>query len=124
MIGLSGSGNFDHLRGFADRIFKRDIYADLDTYGQMGVDALASATPKRTGKTAASWYYKVLKGSKPGIAWFNDNEDAAGTPVVILIQYGHGTGTGGYVQGRDFVNPAVLGLFDQIANDIWEKVTQ
>lgn len=124
MLRLTSSGNFDNFRDFANRVLHRDIYADLDKYGQMGVDALSDATPRETGKTAASWSYEILNGSKPGIAWYNDNEDPEGTPIVILIQYGHGTGTGGYVQGLDFVNPAVQGLFDQIADDIWKKVTE
>lgn len=123
-IRLRGSGNFEHFRAFADRVRKRDIWADLPTFGQMGVDALANATPRRTGLTAASWYYKIIPGSKPGIAWYNSNEDDQGTPIVILIDYGHGTGTGGYVQGLNFVDPALQSIFQQIADDIWEKVTQ
>lgn len=124
MLRVKNSGSFDHFRSFADRVLKRDIYADLDEWGQIGVDALSDATPKRTGKTAASWSYKIIKGHKPGIAWYNDNEDAGGTPIVILIQYGHGTGTGGYVQGRDFINPAIMPVFDKIAEDIWKEVTK
>lgn len=112
------------MTGFINRVLKRDIYANLDQYGQMGVDALSDATPKDTGETAASWYYKVIKGQRPGIAWYNSKDDKDGAPVVILIQYGHGTGTGGYVQGRDFINPAMRGVFDQIADAVWKEVTQ
>lgn len=124
MLRVTSQGDFANFRGFANRVLKRDIYADLDRFGQLGVQALSDATPKRTGATAASWSYKVIKGSKPGIAWYNDNEDKDGTPIVILIQYGHGTGTGGYVQGEDFINPAMRGVFDQIQADIWKEVTQ
>lgn len=91
----------------------------------MGVAALSQATPKDTGQAAISWGYRVIKSAKhPGIEWFSTDIDANGTPIVILIQYGHATGTGGYVPGRDFINPTMQPIFDQIAEDVWKKVKQ
>lgn len=122
MIRTSGKGDFRKTTGFLNRILHGNQFSELDHYGRMGVDALARATPVDTNLTAQSWGYRVIKERhRVGIEWYNTNT-VNGTPVVILLQYGHGTGTGGYVQGRDFINPAMLSLFDQIANDIWEKV--
>lgn len=87
----------------------------------MGVEALSRSTPVRSGLAAQSWAYRVIRGRRPGIEWYN-TDTVNGTPVVILIQYGHGTGTGGYVEGKDFINPAMRGVFDQIADDVWKKV--
>lgn len=95
-----------------------DLFKDLDRFGRMGVDALASATPLDTGETASSWGYKVTNTkSSAGIQWYNTNDK-----VAILLQYGHGTGTGGYVQGKDYINPAIQPIFDKIADDVWKKV--
>lgn len=118
MIKITSSGDFKKTLDFLDRLKRRDIYRDLDRYGRMGVDALSRATPVRTGLTANSWGYRVLPGKRPGIEWYNTNGN-----VAILIQYGHGTGTGGYVQGRDYINPAMRPIFDQIAADVWKKVS-
>jgi hypothetical protein len=102
---------------------KRNIISNLNSYGQMGVDALSAATPASTGETAASWYYEIQgSGLDFIIRWCNRHLDSAGTPIVIMLQLGHGTGTGGYVQGRDFINPAIATIFDQIANDAWKEV--
>ncbi len=90
----------------------------------MGVDALSSATPVDSSLTAKSWGYRVIKDrSRPGIEWYNTNIPGS-TPVAILIQYGHATGTGGYVSGRDYINPAMRPIFDQIAVDVWKEVTR
>jgi len=100
-----------------------EIYAELDRFGAEGVAALASATPVDSGLTARSWRYRVHRGARPGIEWYNTNEvNGHGIPIVILIQYGHATGTGGYVQGRDFINPAIRPIFDKIADNVWKKV--
>lgn len=123
-IKLSSPGNFDKTTNFLKKLIHGDLYSDLDRYGQMGVEALSRATPINTGHTAESWSYRVIdEHTRKGIVWYNSNVDAAGVPVAILIQYGHGTGTGGYVAGRDFINPAMRPLFDEIANDIWKKVS-
>lgn len=96
----------------------------LDKYGEMGVVALSNATPMKTGQTAASWYYEIE--SRPGyysIHWCNRNREY-GKPVAILIEYGHGTRNGGYVQGRNFIMPAIRPIFDQMAADAWKEVTK
>lgn len=90
----------------------------------MGVDALNSATPKDTGLTASSWYYEIEKTSTGvTIAFYNSNIQN-GIPIAIILQYGHGTGTGGWVQGRDYINPAIQPIFDEIAEKAWREVTK
>lgn len=123
MIGITTKGDSTKTIKALERIFNGDIFSDLDRYGRMGVDALSRATPADSARTSVSWAYRVIKNRKrPGIEWYNTNTIDGGTPVVILIQYGHGTGTGGYVPGRDFINPAMRPIFDQIADDVWKKV--
>lgn len=96
---------------------------NLDTYGALGVKALREATPKKTGKTANSWSYNIVKtGNGLSIEWNNSNI-VKGVPIAVIIQYGHGTGTGGYVQGLDYINPAMRSVFQKIAEDVWEEVT-
>lgn len=123
MIEISSSGSTDKTEKFLTTLTRGDIFATLDKYGQEGVNALATATPVDTGLTAESWTYEVIRDrSGWSIVWRNTNV-AAGRPVAILLQYGHGTGTGGYVAGRDYINPVIRPLFDRIANDIWKVVT-
>ena len=122
MIKITSKGDFKKTTDFLERLKRREIYRDLDNYGRMGVEALSRMTPVNTGLTANSWYYRVLVGRRPGIEWYNTNRTASGTPVAILIQYGHGTGTGGYVGGRDFINPTMRPIFQQIADDVWKRV--
>lgn len=122
MFRITSRGSFAKTESFLARMSRGEIFNTLDAHGRRGVDALARATPRDSGLTASSWTYKVIRGRRgPTIVWDNTNL-ADGTPVVILIQYGHGTGTGGWVEGRDFINPAIQPIFDQIANDVWEKV--
>lgn len=121
-IRVRSKGNFQKTKDFLNKIHRGDIYSDLHSYGEMGVTALSQATPVETGLTASSWGYRITKTRfRIGIEWFNSN-DANGTPVAVLIQYGHGTGTGGYVAGTDYINPAMRPIFDQIAEDLWKKV--
>jgi hypothetical protein len=117
------SGDFKSTDGFLQGLLKFNLAANLEKYAQMGVDALSSATPIDSGVSAASWDYEVRssKGSAT-IIWTNSNV-VGGTPLVIMLQYGHGTGTGGYVQGRDFINPAMKPVFDSIADKVWKQVT-
>jgi hypothetical protein len=123
MITYSSSGDFSKMEAFLAKMLKGNIYTALDRAGQEGVDALARATPMDTGNTAGSWSYEILRDLKSySIIWSNSNV-VAGTPVAVLIQLGHGTGTGGYVQGRDYINPALQPIFDRIANDVWKEVT-
>lgn len=120
---ITSSGSFKKTFSFFDSMSKSDIFASLNKYGQAGVNALAAATPVDSGLSSESWTYEITKsGGKYTIEWHNTNV-VNGTPVVILIQYGHGTGTGGYVQGRDFINPVIQPLFDEIANNVWKAVT-
>jgi len=124
MLQITESGSFDRTDKFLARMSKRDIVKALNSYAQQGVDALSAATPSATGETAASWYYEIEgSGLDFRIRWLNRHRDRDGTPIVIMLQLGHGTGTGGYVQGRDFINPAMAPIFDQIANDAWKEVT-
>lgn len=122
MIGVTHSGSFKNTERFLKRMSRRQQFPSLDTYGQRGVDALANATPKDTRETSKRWRYQIDQDHTGiTISWYNDNEEN-NIPIAILIQYGHATGTGGYVQGRDFINPAMQPVFDQIADELWKKV--
>lgn len=122
MITVSSSGSFDKTVSFLKKAASGDQYAALESYGQRGVNALATATPRDRGLTASSWTYKITRErGRYSLSWFNTNVQS-GVNVAILIQYGHGTGTGGWVAGRDYINPAIQPIFDQIANEVWEQV--
>lgn len=124
IIQFKQKGDFSKTESFLKKLRKLDLDSVLDKYGKLGVQALASATPVETGKTAASWDYKIEKGKGVvTITWTNSNVNN-GVPIALLIQYGHGTGTGGYVQGRDYIKPAILPIFDQLADALWEEVTK
>lgn len=121
-IEVRSSGSFDNTKRFLKSIVNGDIYSTLGRYGSAGVEALSAATPIDTGEAANSWYYEIERINKNWtISWFNRDVEG-GAMVVLLLQYGHGTGTGGFVQGRDFINPAMRSIFDQIANEAWEAV--
>lgn len=120
---LKSKGSFKKTQSFLDSVMKKDIYGQLDHYAQLGVIALSSATPTDSGVTANSWYYEIKRTkSSITIVWKNSHV-VAGAPIAILLQYGHGTGTGGYVEGRDYINPAIKPVMDQIASDVWKVVT-
>lgn len=123
MISADVSGSFKNTEDFLKKMSKMDISGVLNSCGQLGVSALAKATPLETGRAQHSWSYKV-SGSNGAyeIAWLN-NDTENGFQVVIMLQYGYGTGTGGYVQGRDFINPAMRPVFDTIADKVWKAVT-
>lgn len=122
-ITIQADGSFINTQKFLSRLTKQDIYAILDKYGPMGVQALSDATPLGTGETAHSWTYEIrqTKGSHE-LVWINTH-NVNGANIAILIQYGHGTGTGGYVPGRDYINPAMRPIFDKILADIRKVVT-
>ena len=122
MIVLTQSGNFNNTERFLNGAKKLDIKRILESYGREGVRALASATPVDSGLTADSWGFRVTisKGSF-SIVWTNSNV-VKGVPIAIILQYGHGTGTGGYVQGRDYINPAIQPIFQKIADSVWLEV--
>ena len=122
MIKISLKGNFKNIERFFDGAKNRlpqRIRSVLDRYGRQGVAALQMYTPKDSGETANSWKYEIFN---LGIAWSNTNVTGNGTPVAILLQYGHGTKNGGYVQGRDYINPALQPIFDEIADACWKEV--
>lgn len=122
-ISFTSRGSFNNMERFLQKMQVLDIRAALEPYGQMGVQALRDATPRDSGLAAESWDYNIsTRNGRTTIAWTNsDNEN--GFPVAIMLQYGYGTGTGGYVQGRDYINPAIKPIFDQIANAVWKVVT-
>lgn len=121
-ISIKTSGSFTGTMSYLGKLLNGDQYRDLDRFGQMGVNALASATPIYSGATRDSWGYNIKKTKNSvTIVWTNSNTNK-GAKIAILLQYGHGTGTGGYVAGRNYINPAIQPIFDQIANDVWEKV--
>lgn len=123
MIAFESTGSFDKTEAFLTKMSKGDIFKALDKFGRVGVAALASATPVESGVSAASWNYEVTRSrGSYSISWTNSHM-VDGVPLVILLQYGHGTGTGGYVRGRDFINPAAQPVFDQIATEVWKAVT-
>lgn len=124
MLSFSSSGSTSKTSSFLKKMSETStLYSSLDSLAKQGVSALQNATPKDSGLTATSWDYeiKIVAGTAT-ITWLNTNvEDGAN--IAILLQYGHGTGTGGYVQGYDYINPALRPVFDQIANEVWKKVT-
>lgn len=123
-ISFSSTGSFRNTEAFLHRMSRNDIASVLNKYGAMGTAALRSATPVESGATAASWSHQVSKSARGWeLSW--DNQNGSGkTKVAILLQYGHGTGTGGYVAGRDYINPAIRPVFDQIATAVWREVTR
>lgn len=122
MITITCKGDFRKTETFLNKLRRTDFLSKLDTFGKKGVSALAEATPTDTGETASSWSYEIHRTADTiSIVWSNSNL-ADGVPVAVLIQYGHGTGTGGYVEGRDFINPAIRPIFDEIADQVTEEV--
>lgn len=120
---FSVSGSFENAFRFLRRMLSLEAYQALESYGQEGVNALAAFTPTDTGETADSWYYEISdKGGEFVITWSNSNIEN-GFHVAIGLQHGHGTGTGGYVVGRDYINPAIRPTFDKIADKVWKAVT-
>lgn len=124
MISFRQKGDFSKTLKYLDKIRDPVKMGILDKYGRAGVEALSSATPIDTGVTANSWYYKVEKTNNTAKVAFYNSHINKGVPIAIIIQYGHGTGTGGWVQGRDYINPALRPIFDKMANDVWKEVTK
>lgn len=122
VINFKISGDLKKTDGFLHRIVQRHYREKLNHYGFLGVQALQAATPKDTGKTAESWSYEIAQeGDRLGLYWKNDNRND-GVLIAILLQYGHGTGTGGWVEGLDYINPALRPIFQKMATDIWKEV--
>jgi hypothetical protein len=124
MITFRHQGNFSKLTGFLERAKEVVRLGDLDKYGREGVAALSAATPIESGETASSWYYDITnKNGSATITFYNSNIQN-GVPIAIILQYGHGTRNGGWVEGRDYINPAIQPIFDRIVKEAWEEVTK
>ena len=124
MITFRQKGDFSKASRYLERLKEAAKLGVLDKYGREGVAALASATPTETGLTASSWTYEIERqGSSVSIVYKNSNINK-GVPIAVILQYGHGTGTGGWVQGRDYINPAIQPVFDRIADEAWKEVTK
>ena len=123
MISFTTTRSGGRVEDFLNKLKRGDIYNGLDRLAQQGVTALESATPRDSGLAAGSWSYTIEKGrGSARIEWTNSDVEN-GFPVAIMLQYGYGTGTGGYVQGRDYINPAIRPIFDMIADEVWKAVT-
>ena len=124
MIKFKHTGDFSKTTKFFERakhIVKLSVF---DKYGKAGVEALRAATPTDSGKTASSWYYEVIQEAGSIRITFNNSNVNQGVPIAIILQLGHGTGTGGWVEGRDYINPALRPIFEQLANEAWKEVTK
>lgn len=122
MVIVKQKGDFSKTEKFLNSISKKQYYRNLQKYAVQGVAALASATPIDSGTTANSWDYEIRQTKNSvSIYWTNSNVNK-GVPIAVIIQYGHGTRNGGYVQGRDYINPAMRPIFDKIAENVWKEV--
>lgn len=124
MIRFRQKGDFSKATKYLEKAKKAAGMKDLSKYGKAGVAALSSATPVDSGLTASSWYYEIKnQNGRISIDFCNSNIND-GVPIAIILQFGHGTGTGGWVQGRDYINPAIQPIFDKIADEAWREVTE
>ena len=123
---LKSRGNFDNLTGFLEKAKEKIKLGELDKYGREGVEALQAATPKDTGLTSESWSYKIdrLNNDTLIILSFHNSNINKGVPIAVILQYGHGTRNGGWVEGRDYINPALRPVFDRLLSDAWKEVTK
>lgn len=124
MIRFRQKGDFTRLTGFLERTKGAVRLSGLDRFGQECVEALSAATPVDTGQTASSWYYRIERGKDSVAISFHNSNLQNGVPIAIILQYGHATGSGGWVQGRDYINPAARPVFDRIAQYAWREVAQ
>ena len=124
MISFKSKGDFKKTQSFLEKAKRLEIQSVLERYGSVGVSALSSATPVESGATASAWYYEVsIKRGAYTITFFNSNVNK-GVPIAIILQYGHGTGNGGWVNGRDYINPSIQPVFDEIVEEAWKEVTK
>lgn len=124
MISFRHKGDFSKLTSSLERVKEKVHLGDLNKYGRQGVAALASATPIDSGETATSWYYKIENTKESATITFYNSNVQNGVPIAIILQYGHGTRNGGWVEGRDYINPAIQPIFDQIVDEAWREVTK
>lgn len=121
---ITCSGDLSKTMKFLNRLQNKEYLSILAEYGRRGVEALRSATPVDTGKTASSWYYEIEEGrDQTTISWCNSNVND-GVVIAAILQYGHGTGSGAYVQGTDYINPAMRAIFDALLSECWKEVTK
>lgn len=124
VISFKLTGNFDRSTRWLQKLQRAEFYKRVNAIAAQGTSALASATPVDSSKTAQSWSHEVkITRTSCRVEWHNSNVNQ-GVPIPIILQYGHGTGTGGYVAGRDYINPAIRPIFDKIAEDVWSEVTR
>lgn len=123
MISFKHKGDFSKVTSYFEKAKNSVRLGLLDKYGREGVAALASATPVDSGLTASSWSYEITHKQGSASITFNNSNIQNGVPIAIVLQYGHATGTGGWVQGRDYINPAIQPIFDKLANEAWKEVT-
>lgn len=124
MITFRQRGDFKKLTRFLERARDAIHLGNLDKYGREGVAALSSATPVESGLTANSWYYEIENAKDSVRIRFCNRNIQNGVPIAIILQYGHGTGTGGWVEGRDYINPSIQPIFDEILKSAWKEVTK
>ena len=124
MVSFRQKGDFSALTRYLEKAKKGAHLKDLERYGQEGVAALAPATPVDSGLTARSWFYKIERKKGSATISFHNSNIQNGVPIAIILQYGHGTRNGGWVQGRDYINPAIQPIFDKLANEAWREVTK
>ena len=125
MVGFKLKGDFSNTERYLKYYTSMDrVYALLDKYGRQGVEALSKATPVDTGLTASSWYYKIIKTPRTITLRFYNSNIQNGIPIAIILQYGHATHNGGWVEGRDYINPAIQPIFDELAEKAWREVTK
>lgn len=123
MITIRQKGDFSKVSVYLEKLKKAAKFSVLDKYGKAGVAALSSATPVDSGLTASSWYYEIERQNGRAVINFCNSNVNRGVNIAIILQYGHGTGTGGWVEGRDYINPAIQPIFDKIVEDAWREVT-
>ena len=124
MIGFTHKGDFSSTNEFLKNLRLNQIKSIFEKYGKQGVAALSSATPVDTGYTASCWYYKIEQTNDVTRLLFCNSNVNQGVPIALILQYGHATGTGGWVEGRDYINPAIQPIFDQIVKEMWGEVTK
>lgn len=124
MFHIKDHGDYSKIRGYLKKNSKLTLSQILESYGAKGVEALRAATPIDSGTTASSWSYEIVEGSGKSTIEFHNSNINKGVPIAIILQYGHGTGTGGWVEGRDYINPAIQPIFDELAKEAWKEVTK
>ena len=124
MIAIKQHGDFSKTDNFLKSLKQQRMFDALERYAQKGVEALAAATPVDSGLTASSWYYEIRHTNNEVTIEFRNSNIQNGCPIAVILQYGHGTGTGGYVQGVDYINPALQPVFEEILNNVWREVTK